>query len=81
MLSVASAADRHKFGGWNGDQIMKAALLSILGLFVARNRRDNDSPAGRSYCSCGALMPAEERKSQTSMKTGRPLQGVITAGK
>jgi hypothetical protein len=62
---------------------MKAALLSILGLFVGRGRRDNNIPPDRNYCSCGALMPVDNEmpKSEASMKTERPLQGVIAAGK
>jgi hypothetical protein len=60
---------------------MKAALLSILGLFVGRSRRDNNIAADRSYCSCGALMPVERLKSEASMKTEWPLQRVIAAGR
>jgi hypothetical protein len=60
---------------------MKPALLSILGLFVGRSQSDNNITADRIYCSCGALMPVETPKSEASMKSQRPLQGLIAAGK
>jgi len=60
---------------------MKTALSSILGLLLGRSLRDNDIPADRTYCSCGALMPTKKRDSEASMQTKRPFQGVPTAGK
>ena len=74
-------ASSTKYNSVSDYQLMKIALLSILAPFVGRGQRDNNLPADRSYCSCGALMPLERRKSEASMKTERPLQGVTTAGK